>query len=67
MELDVHSGVQLYMCDRRQCDNLFPYKRCLSILTTCAIWPRDREAEKFRNLKYFEVRNIQEKEPWING
>jgi hypothetical protein len=44
-----------------------PIKRCLSVSTTRAIWTRDQEAEKFGDLKYFEVHNIQEKEPRING
>jgi hypothetical protein len=45
----------------------FPRKRCLSISTTHAIRPPDREDKKIKNLKYFEVHDFQEKEPWING
>jgi hypothetical protein len=28
---------------------------------------RDREVKKFESLKYFEVRGVHEKEPWVNG
>jgi hypothetical protein len=36
----------------------FPKKRCLSVPTTRAIQPWNREAKKVRTLKYFEVRGI---------
>jgi hypothetical protein len=44
----------------------FSRKRCLSVSTTHIIQMWNREAEKFESLKYFEVHNIQEKEPEIN-
>jgi hypothetical protein len=45
----------------------FVRKRCISVSTTSAIRTWDRGAEKFRSLKDFEVRSIQEKEPETNG
>jgi hypothetical protein len=45
----------------------FPRKRCISVSTTRAIQTRNQEAKKFGSLKYFEVHNIREKEPEING
>jgi hypothetical protein len=44
----------------------FHRKRCLSVSTAHATRSRNREAKKVASLKYFEVRNIQEKEPEIN-
>jgi hypothetical protein len=61
MGLDVLSGAQLYMCSKRQYDDSFPQKRCLSVSTTRAIRTRNQEAEKFGSLKYFEVHIVQEK------
>jgi hypothetical protein len=45
----------------------FPRKIYLSVSTTHAIQTRIKEAKKFGSLKYFEVHNVQEKEPKING
>jgi hypothetical protein len=45
----------------------FPRKNMHYVSTTYTIWMWDQGAKKFGNLKYFEVRNIDEKEPRING
>jgi hypothetical protein len=45
----------------------FLRKRCISVSTTRAIRTRDRGAEKFGSLKHFEVHDILEKEPRVNG
>jgi hypothetical protein len=42
----------------------FPRKRCLSVLTTCAIWRWDQGAKKFGSLKDFDVRGFDKKELW---
>jgi hypothetical protein len=45
----------------------FPRKKgYLFVLTARGIRERDREAEKFGSLKYFEVRGVQGKEPWFD-
>jgi hypothetical protein len=41
--------------------------RGLISFTNHAIQTWNQEAKKFRSLKYFEVCNVQEKEPEING
>jgi hypothetical protein len=42
----------------------FQRKRCLSVLTTCAIRTRDQGTKKFGSLKDFKVHGIHKKEPW---
>jgi hypothetical protein len=51
------------MCGKGECDNTFPKEKCLSVSTTHSIWLWDWEDEKIEGLKYFEIYDIQEKEP----
>jgi hypothetical protein len=64
MGLNAPSDAQLYMHNRRQCDDSLLKKKCLSFSSTRAIRMRDQGAEKFRSLKDFEVCVIHKKEPW---
>jgi hypothetical protein len=52
MGLGTHSGVQLYMCGRRQCDDSFPEKK----IPFCFNHPRDPAvglSQKVREFKRF--------------
>jgi hypothetical protein len=65
MELGVHSGFNfIWVGDSVMIH--FPRKRSLSVSTTCAIWPQNREAKKIGSLKYFEIYGVYEKEPPIS-
>jgi hypothetical protein len=61
----MHNGIQLYMRNKRQCDNLFPQKK----MHLCFNNPRDPATEsrkrKTGGLKYFEVGDVHEKEPLV--
>jgi hypothetical protein len=65
MGLGVHSGVQLYMRGRRQCDNSLPKKKMPFYFNHPCNPAMRLRSGKFGSLKYFEVHGMQEKEPCI--
>jgi hypothetical protein len=67
MRLDVLNSAQIYICSRRQYDDLFPYKKMYFYFNHPCNPDAESRSRKVEDLKYFEVHNVQEKEPGING
>jgi hypothetical protein len=67
MRRDVLNGAQLYKRSRRQCGNLFLWKR----MAFCFNHPRDPNAkprsQKVGSLKDFEINGVLEKKLLRNG
>jgi hypothetical protein len=66
MGLDKLSGAQLYMHNKRQCDDSFPQKKMHFCFNHLRIPVMGSRSQKVGGLKYFEVHSIQEKESDIH-
>jgi hypothetical protein len=64
MGSEAHSSAQSYRCSKRRRGDSFPEKKgYLSVSTARGIRKRDRGAEQFGSLKYFEIHSVRGKEP----